>query len=119
VVAGAATVGLVLGSAGAASAGDATLFLSDVDGHSLGTMTHLDAETDTFRVCDTRSDARGVTGKLYMYQAGWKLKETEADGSDSGCDSFKYDVRPYVAKYKMKLCWSGSNICASKEFTED
>lgn len=120
VLAGTAAVALVTGTSGAASAADSTLFLSDIDGRSLGTMTHLDPDPDTFRVCDTRADGHGVTGKLYIYIGGWQLRETQADGGDAGCDYFDYNVVSYTSKYLMKICWNGpGEICAKKEFTED
>jgi len=109
---------LVVGATGTASAADTTLTLKH-SGHTLGTMTHLDPDPDTFRVCDKRADGHSVTGKLYMYTAGWQLKETKSDGGDAGCDYFDYNVVPYVAKYMMKLCRTGTDICVKKEFTED
>jgi hypothetical protein len=116
-VAGAVT--LVVAATGSASAADTTLRLKR-GGHTIGTMTHLDPDPDTFRVCDTRADGHGVTGKLYMYMAGWQLKETKGDGGDAGCGSFDYNVVPYAAKYLMKLCWNGpGGACVQKEFTED
>ncbi|MEU6482640.1 hypothetical protein [Streptomyces sp. NPDC046887] len=115
----AGAVALVAGTSGSAHAADLTLKVKR-GGHTVGTMTHLDADPDTFRVCDTRADGYGVTGKLYMYTAGWQLKETQADGGDAGCDSFDYNVVPYVGKYLMKVCWDGpGNVCVKKEFTED
>jgi hypothetical protein len=117
---GAVTIARVAGTSGTANAADTWLYLSDIDGHSLGYMRHLDPDPDTFKVCDTRADGHGVTGKLYMYQGGWQLKETVSDGGDSGCGYFDYNVVPYVAKYMMKICWNGpGDICAKKEFTED
>ncbi|MFD7612549.1 hypothetical protein [Streptomyces sp. NPDC059828] len=110
---------LVVGATGTASAADTTLRLKR-GGNTIGTMTHLDDDPDTFRVCDTRADGHGVTGKLYMYTAGWQLKETKEDGGDSGCGYFDYNVVPYVAKYMLKLCWNGpGEVCVKKEFTED
>ena len=117
-----ATVGamtFIAVAAGPASAGDTKLRLSR-GGHTIGTMTHLDPDPDTFRVCDTRADGHGVTGKLYLYFAGWQLKETKSDGGDSACGYFDYNVVPYGAKYLMKLCWNGpGEVCVTKEFTED
>ncbi|MFF9685410.1 hypothetical protein [Streptomyces sp. NPDC014623] len=119
-LAGTAAVALVTGTSGAASAAGSTLFLSDTDGRSLGTMTHLDPDPDTSRVCDTRADGHGVTGKLYTYIGGWQLRETQADGGDAGCDYFDYNVVSSTSKYLMKICWNGpGEICAKKEFTED
>jgi hypothetical protein len=115
----AGAVALVVSATGTASAADTTLRLNR-SGHTIGTMTHLDPDPDTFRVCDTRADGHGVTGKLYMYVAGWQLKETKGDGGDSGCGYFDYNVVPYAAKYLMKLCWNGpGEVCVQKEFTED
>ncbi|GHD31815.1 hypothetical protein GCM10010313_75670 [Streptomyces violarus] len=116
-VAGAIT--LVVAATGSASAADTTLPLKR-GGKTIGTMTHLDPDPDTFRVCDTRADGHGVTGKLYLYMAGWQLKETKGDGGDAGCGSFDYNVVPYAAKYLMKLCSNGpGGACVQKEFTED
>jgi hypothetical protein len=110
---------LVAGTAGTANAGDTYLYLSDIDGHSLGYMVHLDPDPDTFKICDSRADGYGVTGKLYVYIAGWQLRKTQSDGGDAGCDYFDYNVVPYTAKYLMKLCWNGpQEICSKKEFTE-
>ncbi len=118
-VAVAGAFALVVGATGPASAADTTLKLKR-GGHTIGTMTHLDPDPDTFRVCDTRADGHGVTGKLYMYQAGWQLKETKADGGDAGCDYFDYNVVPYAAAYLMKLCWNGpGEVCIKKEFNEE
>ncbi|UYQ65331.1 hypothetical protein [Streptomyces peucetius] len=120
--AAAAAVGaitLVAAATGTANAADTTLRLSR-SGSTIGTMTHLDPDPDTFRVCDKRADGHGVTGKLYLYMGGWQLKETQSDGGDSGCDYFDYNVIPYAAKYLMKLCWNGpGEVCVQKEFTED
>jgi hypothetical protein len=120
--AAAAAVGamaLVAATTGTAHAADTTLRLYR-SGNTVGTMTHLDPDPDTFRVCDTRADGHGVTGKLYLYMGGWQLKETEEDGGDAGCDYFDYNVVPYAAKYLMKLCWNGpGEVCVQKEFTED
>jgi hypothetical protein len=113
-------IALVAGTTSTANAADTWLYLSDVDGRSLGHMIHLDPDPDTFKVCDDRADGHGVTGKLYIYQAGWQLKETQSDGGDAGCGSFDYNVIPYAAKYLMKLCWNGpGDICSKREFTED
>lgn len=115
----AGAVALVVGATGSASAADTTLTLKR-SGNTIGTMTHLDPDPDTFRVCDKRADGYGVTGKLYVYVGGWQLKETKSDGGDAGCDYFDYNVVPYAAKYLMKLCWNGpGEVCAQKEFTED
>ncbi|CAM5699968.1 hypothetical protein SPURM210S_00354 [Streptomyces purpurascens] len=40
-------------------------------------MTHLDPDPDSFRVCDTRADGHGVTGKLGMYMAGVAVEGDE------------------------------------------
>ncbi|QGV77232.1 hypothetical protein [Streptomyces ficellus] len=118
-VALAGAAALVAAGSGPAAAADTKLTLKR-GGHTIGTMTHLDPDPDTFRVCDTRADGHGVTGKLYMYMAGWQLKETKQDGGDSGCGYFDYNVVPYAAKYMMKLCWNGpGEVCVTKEFTED
>jgi hypothetical protein len=115
----AGAIALVVGTTGTASAADTTLRLNR-GGHTIGTMTHLDPDPDTFRVCDTRADGHGVTGKLYLYVGGWQLKETKGDGGDANCNSFDYNVVPYAAKYLMKLCRNGAgNVCVQKEFTED
>ncbi|MFI1356795.1 hypothetical protein ACH4TV_24920 [Streptomyces sp. NPDC020898] len=118
-VAVAGALALVVGATAPAGAADTKLKLKR-GGHTIGTMTHLDPDPDTFRVCDTRADGHGVTGKLYMYQAGWQLKETKADGGDAGCDYFDYNVVPYAAAYLMKLCWNGpGEVCVKKEFNEE
>ncbi|MFE6128429.1 MULTISPECIES: hypothetical protein [unclassified Streptomyces] len=118
-VAAVGAITLVAAASGTAAAADTTLRLSR-GGHTIGTMTHLDPDPDTFRVCDTRADGHGVTGKLYVYLAGWQLKETKQDGGDSACGYFDYNVIPYGAKYLLKLCWNGpGEVCSQKEFTED
>lgn len=115
----ATVVALIVGTAGVAAAGDTWLYLSDIDGRALGRMIHLDPDPDTFKVCDDRADGHGVTGKLYIYIAGWQLREVESDGGDTGCDYFDYNVVPYAAKYLMKICWNGNgDICAKREFIE-
>lgn len=109
---------VIAGTAAPASAADTYLFLSDIDGHSLGYMVHLD-DPDNFKVCDSRADGHGVTGKLYMYQqTGWAHKETITDGGDATCDYVHYNVME-VHLYLMKICWNGpGGICASRKFYE-
>ncbi|MDA1359092.1 hypothetical protein O1R50_05625 [Glycomyces luteolus] len=91
-VVSAAMSAIVLAASGQAHAANAYLLLSDRDGRQLGTMTHYDAETDRFTVCDTQSEGRNVTGKLYA-EGGDTPLLTITDGSDAGCDSKTYDLR--------------------------
>ncbi|WP_404788849.1 hypothetical protein [Streptomyces pristinaespiralis] len=60
----AATVGaitLVAAATGTADAADTSLTPTR-SGSTIGTMTHLAPDADTFRVCDKRADGHGVTG---------------------------------------------------------
>jgi hypothetical protein len=86
-------------------AANAYLLLSDRDGRQLGTMTHFDAETDTFRVCDTQRDGHGVTGLLCRVGGNGNLLEI-SDGSDAGCNSESYNIRSGYTYY-MDLSWDG------------
>ncbi|EDY67110.1 conserved hypothetical protein [Streptomyces pristinaespiralis ATCC 25486] len=53
-----------------------------------------------------------MTGKLYLYVAGWQLKETRSDGGDAGCDHFDDNVvvvaRPFRrARGCHRMPWPG------------
>ncbi|WP_405996984.1 hypothetical protein [Streptomyces sp. NBC_00829] len=113
-----ASIALVFGGAGIASADDTYNYLSDIDGHSLGYMVHLDDDPDTFKICDTRVDAHGVTGRLYIDQGVWALMGTVTDGGDAGCGYMKREItHPWT--YKMVICWNGpGNICHTTTFKE-
>lgn len=102
----AAMTALVLGASGQAQAANAYLILSDRDGRQLGTMTHYDAETDTFKVCDTQRDGHAVTGVLYRVGGSGNLLEI-SDGSDAGCNSKSYNIRAGYTYY-MDLSWNGN-----------
>ncbi len=97
-----------IGSAGQAQAANAYLLLDDRDGRQLGAMTHYDAETDTFKVCDTQREGHSVTGTLWRYGSPKNvllLKIT--DGDDAGCNSGKYNIRSGYAYY-MQLSYNGN-----------
>jgi hypothetical protein len=105
-VVGAAMTAIVIGASGQAQAANAYLILSDRDGRQLGTMTHYDAETDTFKVCDTQRDGHAVTGVLYRVGGSGDLLRI-SDGSDAGCNSASYDIRSGYTYY-MDLSWDGN-----------
>ncbi len=102
----AAVTAIVLGASGQAQAANAYLLLSDRDGRQLGTMTHFDAETDTFRVCDTQSDGHAVTGVLHRVGSNDDLLVIR-DGSDAGCNTESYNIREGYTYY-MDLSWDGN-----------
>ncbi|MFE9335093.1 MULTISPECIES: hypothetical protein [Streptomyces] len=111
-------MGLVIGVTGSAAAGDTYNILSDIDGHQVGYMAHLDPDPDTFKICDTQKDGYGVTGRLYIDQGPWALMGTVDDGGDAGCDYMKREItHPWT--YKMVICWNGpGNICHTTTFKE-
>ncbi|RRS01370.1 hypothetical protein [Glycomyces terrestris] len=116
-VVGAAMTAMVLAASGQAQAANAYLILSDRDGRQLGTMTHYDAETDRFTVCDTQSEGRNIIGKLYA-EGGDTPLLTITDGSDAGCDSKTYNLRA-GRTYEMLVYLSGEwEFWRTMEITE-
>ncbi|WBQ05252.1 hypothetical protein [Kribbella sp. CA-293567] len=97
-----------IGSAGPAQAANAYLLLDDRDGRQLGAMTHYDAETDTFKVCDTQREGRSVTGTLWRSGSPKNvLLLTITDDDDAGCNSKRYNIRSGYAYY-LQLSYNGS-----------
>ncbi|MQM27042.1 hypothetical protein [Glycomyces albidus] len=113
----AAMTALLIFATGQAQAANTFLILNDIDGNQLGTMTHIDVETDQFKVCDTNSDGASVTGRLYN-NTFVILKVT--DGGDAGCNTETFNVK--VGEfYTMQLCWNGTDFrppCKSEGFIE-
>lgn len=113
----AAMTALLVVTAGQAQAANTYLILSDVDGRQLGAMTHIDAEPDRFKVCDTQRDGDKVTGFIYEYYPE-VLLDWVSDGSDSGCNTMKVNLVDGV-KYRMYLCWNGPGFpCTDVVFRE-
>lgn len=113
----AAMTALLIAATGQAQAANSYLILSDIDGHQLGTMTHLDVETDRFKVCDTNSDGSPVTG--YLYHDNKRLFKI-SDGGDSGCNWKTYNVIVDEV-YVLYLCWNVDDfnrICDLESFIE-
>ncbi|NUV69869.1 MULTISPECIES: hypothetical protein [unclassified Streptomyces] len=119
-VAGGAAVALTVGSVGSAQAADRTISLTR-SGNQVGTMTHLDADPDRIRVCDTRADGYGVTGTLWVLHgaAGWVTIAVVDDGGDAGCDTKEVPISG-SAYYTMELCWNGASghCVGTKPFQE-
>jgi hypothetical protein len=102
---------IVLGVSGTAQAANKTLVLNDIEGNQLGFMTFQDVEPERFRVCDTRNDGYGVTGRVVRPEGTATLTVT-ANSDSPSCGSMI--VQMGAGSHYMQLCWNGpGNICRS------
>lgn len=111
-------VGIIAGTGSAALAGDTWLILSDIDGHQVGAMQHVD-DGDSFRVYDSNRDGYSVEGCLQTYtpRTGWVTLRCKNNDSGAGTyESFSYDVITGLI-YQMRLC-SALVPCAYQGFNE-
>jgi hypothetical protein len=88
-------------------------------GDEHGVMTFID-DGDVFKVCDTRVDDHGVTGKVIKADY-WTPAETVVltvtDGGDAGCGKAGYNIGN-LHHYKMVLYWNGKEIDSTGWFNE-
>ncbi|MFC9684726.1 hypothetical protein [Streptomyces sp. NPDC056948] len=77
-----------------------------------GTMTFID-DGDMFKVCDTKADGHGVSGRLIDNNYNEKLYIT--DGGDSNCGKKGYDVGQ-SGSYQMQLSWNGDGYDVKSEW---
>ncbi|MEV4754344.1 hypothetical protein AB0J86_04395 [Micromonospora sp. NPDC049559] len=115
-----AAVAMIAGVGTPAFAGDTYLILSDIDGHQVGHMVHVD-DGDTFRIYDDQADGYGPTGYLQVYApAGpvtWVTLASKHNSSGAGhYVSFQYDVLEGIP-YRMRLCHELVG-CANQPFNE-
>ncbi|CAM5610698.1 hypothetical protein SALBM311S_05966 [Streptomyces alboniger] len=77
-----------------------------------GTMTFID-DGDVFKVCDTKADGYGVSGRLIDNNYNEKLYIT--DGGDADCGKKGYDVGQF-GSYQMQLSWDGDGYDVKSEW---
>ncbi|MBC9729005.1 hypothetical protein [Streptomyces sp. TRM68367] len=102
-VGAAAATMVVASTAPAMAVSNKTIYL---DG-SRGYMKFID-DGDVFQVCDTRADGHGVTGTLWVRNAGGVVSKVFdlGDGGDAGCNKKGYNVGQ-LASYRMQVTWNG------------
>ncbi|MCT9142581.1 hypothetical protein [Streptomyces violarus] len=114
-VAGAAVATVFAGTTSTAQASDFSTLDSDkkisLPG-GRGTMTFID-DGDVFKVCDTKADGHGVSGRLIDNDYNEKLYIT--DGGDSNCGKGGYDVGQF-GSYQMQLSWNGDGYDVKSEW---
>ncbi|WP_159054528.1 hypothetical protein [Streptomyces dysideae] len=112
----AAAAAMAIGfAAGPAAAGNVGIQLPS----GRGTMTFID-DGDDFKVCDTKADGHGVTGKVRQLTPQGRIVviATIDDGGDAGCDWATDLDLIGTWPHDMLLCWHGGGCVVSPVIRE-